>query len=267
VRYAVMALPDRGGRQWVEQVRTWEGEGWYAVLTPDTLWTPSPLPALAAAAAVTTTLRIRTWVLAAPLRSAAEVAREVGAVQVVSDGRFELGIGTGRPDFAGRADKLGLQWRARDAAARLTHLEDVVRTVRERVTPRPPVVVTVAGPRVTEVAARLVTGPDAGPEDRIGLALPPDTPAAELERRVDAVRAAAPAVPLTLQLVAMGAEVPAWLAGGAGSLEGAATALPGDPGAAADVLRRWEADLGVDEVVVPVELVPAFGAVLSRVRA
>src|SRR3954453_4848490 len=146
VRFAVMARPSEGGRQWVEQVRGWEGEGWYAVLTPDTLWTPSPLPVLAAAAAVTTSLRIRTWVLAAPLRSAAEVAREVGAVQVVSDGRYELGIGTGRPDFAQRADELGLQWRARDTPARIAHLEDVVSTVRARVTPRPPVVVTVAGP-------------------------------------------------------------------------------------------------------------------------
>jgi hypothetical protein len=44
-------------------------------LVPNTLWTPSPFPVLAAAAGVTSALRVRTWVIAAPLRSSAAVVR------------------------------------------------------------------------------------------------------------------------------------------------------------------------------------------------
>ena len=71
-----LVLTQQGtGKDWADQIRAAEQQGWTSVLVPDTLWTVSPFPALAAAAAVTTDIRLRTWVLAAPLRSPAVVAR------------------------------------------------------------------------------------------------------------------------------------------------------------------------------------------------
>ena len=92
-----MAGPAASGAAWLERARAVEAAGYDLLLLPDTRFTPSPFPALAAAAAVTTRLLVAPWVLAAPLRSPAVVVREAAALQLLSGGRFELAIGTGRP--------------------------------------------------------------------------------------------------------------------------------------------------------------------------
>lgn len=53
------------------------------------------LPALASAAAVTTRLRFTTMVANQDLRHPAVLAREVATLDILSEGRFELGIGAG----------------------------------------------------------------------------------------------------------------------------------------------------------------------------
>jgi len=100
----------RKRRGWADRARSIEQQGWTSLLVPDTRWTPSPFPALAVAAAVTSVLRVRTWVIAAPLRSPAAVVRESSALQMLSDGRFDLGIGSGRPDAERDAARLGVPW-------------------------------------------------------------------------------------------------------------------------------------------------------------
>src|ERR1700688_4936069 len=55
----------------------------------------APLPALVAAAAITSTIRLGTIVLANDFRHPAALAKEAATVDVLSRGRFELGIGTG----------------------------------------------------------------------------------------------------------------------------------------------------------------------------
>jgi probable F420-dependent oxidoreductase len=55
----------------------------------------APLVALAAAAAVTRTLRIGTLVLANDYRHPVLLAKEAATLDVLSDGRFELGLGAG----------------------------------------------------------------------------------------------------------------------------------------------------------------------------
>src|SRR6478735_10997560 len=95
---------------WTEAARRLEGDGFATLLTPDTLWTPSPFVALAAVAAGTTTLRLGTWVIASPLRRPAEVVREAKTLQELSSGRFELGIGAGRPGGERDAETLGVEW-------------------------------------------------------------------------------------------------------------------------------------------------------------
>lgn len=264
---AVIAVPPAGAREWARQAQTWQDDGWQTLLTPDTLWTVSPFPALAAAAAATSTLRLRTWVLAAPLRSAAATARDTRALQDLSEGRFELGIGTGRPQAEQDARTLGLPWGT--AAERREAVRGAVLAVREQVRPTPPVVITAGGPVMTRLAMELLTGPD----DRLALALPPTADAAALQQVGSAAAGARPGppLPMTFQVAGIGDRLPGWmqhagLEAAALRARGAAGLLPGDPDEAAAELSSWPARFGIHEVVVPSELADDFLPVLRRLR-
>src|SRR6185436_7008859 len=75
-----------------------EALGYTTMLVPDTLGpTLAPLPALAVAAGATRSLRLGTFVLANDFRNPVLVARECAALDFLSGGRFELGLGAGRP--------------------------------------------------------------------------------------------------------------------------------------------------------------------------
>ena len=251
VTFAVVATPGPTQKSWVEQVRMLEDLGYAAVLVPDTLWTVSPFPALAAAAVAAPRIRLRTWVLAAPMRSPAAVVREAKALQQLSDGRFELGIGTGRPGAEDEAARLGMPWGS--AAERIAQLETVVTAVREQVEPRPPVVMAASGAKSLAVAGRVA--------DRVAVAL---------RAGVSRVRESAPDVSLSLQAFGVGDRVPEYLArqgysGTALREAGSVVMLPGDPAAIADQAREHAERFGVDEVVVPSdfarEVAPAIALV------
>jgi alkanesulfonate monooxygenase SsuD/methylene tetrahydromethanopterin reductase-like flavin-dependent oxidoreductase (luciferase family) len=194
----------------------------------------------------TSTLRLRTWVLAAPMRSPAAVVREVKALQQLSDGRFELGIGTGRPDAADEAARLGVAWPG--ASGRVAQLEAVVTAVREQVDPRPAVVMAASGPKALAVAGRVA--------DRVAVALGPRSTQADLEAGATRVHASAPDVALSLQAFGVGERVPEYLqrqgVSGADLRDaGSAVMLPADPAEIADQARERAESLGVDEIVVP----------------
>ena len=256
--FGLIVGPGRSGREWVDQARTTEGQGFTSLLMPDTLWTPSPFPTLAAAAAVTSTLRLRTWVIAAPLRSPAAVVRESSALQLLSDGRFELGIGTGRPDAEREAELLGVPWGT--AGERINQVEQVIAAVREKVQPVPQVIVTAVGPRMVAVAGRCA--------DRVALALPPTASEQELHAAVDRARAAG-ATRFSQQLTGLAGRLPTWLS--RSGLDprvladsGAAGMLTGDVVEMADTLTRRTELLGIDEYVVPGDLAEYFAPVISR---
>jgi alkanesulfonate monooxygenase SsuD/methylene tetrahydromethanopterin reductase-like flavin-dependent oxidoreductase (luciferase family) len=271
VRTAVVAAPATPGTPgppWTELVRRLEAAGWGTLLVPDTLWTPSPFPTLATAAAVTSVLRLRTWVVAAPFRTPGALAREVAALQALSDGRFELGIGAGRPDAEVEAARLGAVWGR--AAERIAQVTAAVAAVREQVRPAPAVAVAAGGNTMLAAAADLVTGPD----DRIGLAVGPLATVDELTETAHRVAAiAGRTVRLSHQLSGIGDAVPTWLArngldAAAMQSRGAAGWFPGnEPDAVAATLVERAATLGVDEVVVPAELAQAFAPVLQRLGA
>ena len=260
VSFAVVATPGPTRASWVEQVRMIEDLGYAAVLVPDTLRTVSTFPALAAAAVAASRIRLRTWVLAAPLRGPVAVVHEAQAVQQLSDGRFELGIGTGRPDAADEATRLGLAWPT--ARGRVTALERVVTAVREQVTPPPAVVMAASGRWSLAVAGRLA--------DRVAVALGPRATLADLRAGVARVRESAPDVSLTLQAFGVGDRVPEYLrrqgfSGRDLHEAGSIVMLPGDPAAIAEQVRSHADSLGLDELVIPVdfarEVAPAIALV------
>jgi probable F420-dependent oxidoreductase len=81
---------------WPALARKVEDLGWSTLTVADHLDDPlAPLPALAAAAAATTSLRLGTMVLANDYRHPAMLAKEAATLDVLSGGRFELGIGAG----------------------------------------------------------------------------------------------------------------------------------------------------------------------------
>ena len=92
------AVPGTQGDQLVEFARRAEAAGFASLGTLDRLVFPGlePLVSLAAAAAVTDRIALRTTVLLAPYRlNAALLAKEAASVHVLSGGRLTLGLGLG----------------------------------------------------------------------------------------------------------------------------------------------------------------------------
>lgn len=108
----------------------WAEEAGFDVVTAaDHLGSVSPFVMLAAAAAVTTRVRLRTYVLDFGFWNPALLARDVATLDVVSGGRLEVGLGAGHMrheheaaglPFAPYAERVGaLDAFARDLRARL----------------------------------------------------------------------------------------------------------------------------------------------------
>ena len=83
------------------------------------------MTAMAAAAAVTSRIGLRTNVLLAPARSAPMVAKQAAAVDQISGGRFMLGIGVGRrsDDYEATGRSFGTRGRRLDADLEAMHAE------------------------------------------------------------------------------------------------------------------------------------------------
>ena len=95
-RFGVMAAKARSSTGWTETARTAEDLGYSTLVMPDHLGDQlSPTPALAAAAAVTETLRVGTLVFANDFRHPAVLAKETATLDLLSDGRLEVGVGAG----------------------------------------------------------------------------------------------------------------------------------------------------------------------------
>jgi probable F420-dependent oxidoreductase len=79
----------------VEVARRAEDGGYATLLFPDHTGMVAPLPAMGAAAAVTSRIRLGTQVINIAFRPLGALAQELAAVDIVSRGRLEIGLGAG----------------------------------------------------------------------------------------------------------------------------------------------------------------------------
>lgn len=103
-RFGVMAQKAATGSEWIDTVKKVEDLGYATLVMPDHFGEQlAPVPALATAAAVTTDLRIGTLVFANDFRHPAVLAKETATLDLLSDGRLEVGLGAGwmNEDYAG----------------------------------------------------------------------------------------------------------------------------------------------------------------------
>jgi probable F420-dependent oxidoreductase len=175
-RFGVQIATAESRGRWQEKAKTAEGLGYDILLIPDHFGGQFAIgPALAAAGAATK-LRIGTLVLQNDLRHPALVAKEAATLDVLSDGRFELGIGAGGsfpPDFAWTGIPFD------PPATRVARLEESLRVIKAMFgddpanfagryytitgydalpkpvqRPHPPIFIGAGGPRMLALAAR-----------------------------------------------------------------------------------------------------------------
>jgi alkanesulfonate monooxygenase SsuD/methylene tetrahydromethanopterin reductase-like flavin-dependent oxidoreductase (luciferase family) len=140
---------------WRDQVRRIADNGFSTLLMPDVQqWQPAPGPTLAVAATLAD-LRVGTWVYASPLRTPWSLAWEAHSLSVLTEGRFEMGIGTGRPGIEDELRELGVP--VVTPVRRLSQVRDTVTSLRELDGPdlHTSVVMAVRGPKAQALAADL----------------------------------------------------------------------------------------------------------------
>jgi probable F420-dependent oxidoreductase len=96
-RFGVQAAYAPSRTAWVTIARKAEELGYSTLLIPDrtSAGVLAPMPALAVAAAVTTTLRVGSYVFSNEYRHPVLLAREAATLDLLSEGRFEPGLGAG----------------------------------------------------------------------------------------------------------------------------------------------------------------------------
>jgi probable F420-dependent oxidoreductase len=88
--------PDGTARGWADQARRAEDLGYSTLFMPDHFGDQlAPMPALAAVAASTTSLRLGALVFGNDYRHPVVLAKEAATLDVLSNGRFEMSLGAG----------------------------------------------------------------------------------------------------------------------------------------------------------------------------
>ncbi|GAA2604975.1 LLM class flavin-dependent oxidoreductase [Paractinoplanes durhamensis] len=267
-RFGVVAGNAPSGAEWAATARRAEELGFDTLLVPDTLQTFAPFPALAAAAAATSTLHVGSYVLSAANRSPGLVAWETSTLQQVSDGRFELGLGGGRPDAAEDAATLGGDFGT--PSDRLQRVASTIAAVR-KLENAPPVMIAASRPRMLRLAAAQA--------DIVALGLPPQTLEPELARTVSQLRDAAgerfDQLELHLNVAAVAATVdaiPSWLSRMVGgdprdmAWNGGIAFLVGSAERIADLLCRRREEFDVSYIGVNALFMEQFAEVIKVLR-
>lgn len=174
-RFGINVRDAASRAEWQDKARKVESLGYAVLLVPDHLAAMlATIPAVMSAADATTSLRIGTNVLNNDLRHPVLLAREAATMDVLTDGRLELGLGAGyvRLEY----DQAGLRFdRGGVRVERLAEAVTIIKGLLEgtelsfagqhyRVTghrihprplqrPRPPLIIGGNGPRLLALAA------------------------------------------------------------------------------------------------------------------
>jgi len=176
-RFGLVAAQAPSRSAWVSIARRAEELGYSTLLIPDrtTVGTLAPIPALAVAASVTTSLRVGSYVFCNGYRHPVLLAREAASLDLLSDGRFELGLGAGVS--SSEFEQMGMP--SASAGARVGQLEETIQVMKQLFTeetvnfsgkyytitevkgnirpvqkPHMPILVAGAGERMLKLAAR-----------------------------------------------------------------------------------------------------------------
>jgi probable F420-dependent oxidoreductase len=281
-----VSIPSAGSRrEWQEKARRAEASGFDVLLVADHLDALfPPLAALVSAADATERLRVGTFVVNNDFRHPVLLARDAATVDLLTDGRFELGLGAGHMKH--EYDEAGLHFDP--PAVRVARLGESVRIVKQLLSgeettyvgehytvrahrsfptpaqPRVPILVGGNGRRLLQLAAREAdivgfTG-FSQVEGTRDVSLSHFT-AAGAARRVAWVRECAGLRFDQLELNALIQRV------GVDDDRGSPFVLAGSPAAMADALRERREQLGLSYFVVFEPAMDTFAPVIARLRA
>jgi probable F420-dependent oxidoreductase len=189
-RFAAQLRHAASAKEWAEAARKVEDLGYSTLTMPDHFDEQlAPVPALMAAAAATSTVRIGTLVFDNDYKHPLVLAKECATLDLLSDGRLELGTGAGwmRTDY----DQSGIAYdppkvrvdRFEEALCVLKGLfadgpfsysgahytiTDHEGTPKPVQRPHPPIIIGGGGPRVLSIAAREADIVSVNPDLRSG---------------------------------------------------------------------------------------------------
>ncbi len=133
-RFAVQGSTASSGAEWKALAQRAESLGYSALHLPDHYLGPgthgaqvlAAIPAMAVAAAVTETLRVGCRVLCIDYHHAAVLAKEMATIDLLSDGRLELGLGAGW--VSSEYEAMGIEFDP--AGVRIDRLAEVISFVK-----------------------------------------------------------------------------------------------------------------------------------------
>jgi probable F420-dependent oxidoreductase len=211
-RFGVQVPPAPTGREWLEQAKKIEALGYTSLSVADHIggrfgWAPALM-----AVATTTSLRVGTLVLDNDFRLPSLTITDANTIDIISDGRFELGIGAGwDPEDYTRSgipfDRPGVRverlvesleimktaWRGEPVnfSGKYYNMVDFRLNLMPVQKPHPPILIGAGGKRLLSVAAKMADivgiAPPAGKDGGIDM----DIGAATVQRQVDHLRAEA----------------------------------------------------------------------------
>ncbi len=176
-RFGMSAKVAQSGSDFCELARKTEDLGYSTFFMPDHFvdHALAPIPGIAVAAAVTTTLRVGTFVLGNDYRHPVVLASEAATIDLLSDGRLELGMGAGwmTVDY----ERAGMDLEA--ASVRIARLDESLTVMKGLMAdgpftfsgdhytvtalegepkpvqrPHPPILIGGGGPKILAVAAK-----------------------------------------------------------------------------------------------------------------
>ena len=299
-RFATMVSRGRSAEHWREIARRAEALGYDTLLMPDHITDQlAPMPALAAAAAATTTLRVGSFVFDNDYRNPLMLAKEATTLDLLSDGRLEFGIGAGwsRRDY----QQLGIPYDT--PKVRVDRMEEAVVLMKrlwteEKVThegshyrvhdatvlpkptqrPHPPLMIGASGPRMLRIAAREAQIVAFVPSlNRLGVSTLRSLMTGSVEKRIALLRRAPRFAELELNVIVFDAAVidraRSIVDGLTARLKSAVTAVAESPfvlygstsSVIEDLLRQRER-LGISYIALPGTAMRAFGPVIAALR-